>query len=276
MIFSKAMRLVPSLQRMLIVPVMAIATVAFVAAGYPQAAAPVMTPLHAAPSGQAHMSWDPLSQNLWVTISMTGLDPNTSHLAHIHAGSCGNDRGIVYPLATINADSNGNAYQITEIPNVAKGIAASGWFINVHLGGNASSAVNLTPIACGNIANQGASTDWPQFVTTDLYSSFTVSSMAMLQIVNGNLVVHLHISGLTPGSRHSAHIHSGSCTYQGDVLYPLTTLVADNHGYAAAMTTIQGVSSIGWGWYINVHYGDLSTSHTMAAHAPIVCGDIAA
>ena len=92
-----------------------------------------------------------------------------------------------------------------------------------------------------------------------------------------NLWVTISMTGLDPNTSHMAHIHAGSCTYQGDVIYPLTTLVADGHGHAMATTVIKGVSSIGWGWYINVHYGDLSApSHTMATHAPIACGDIAA
>lgn len=266
--------------QMALVPALALTLVGLVAAANPQKSrpqwsSPVMTALQAVPNGQATMSWDPVTQNLWVTITMSGLDPNTTHIAHIHQGDCAHDRGIVYPLEPISADGDGNAIQTTLIANVSNGIPASGWYINVHMGPNASSAANLVPIACGAISNPGASTDWPQDLTVNLNSAFHVSGMVMMQTYQGNLYVHMHADGLVPFSRHSAHIHMGSCFLQGDVLYPLTTLVADSHGHAMAMTVIHGVGSIDPGWYVNLHYGDLgAANHTMADHAPIACGDV--
>jgi hypothetical protein len=264
-----------AIQRMALVPVVALAIVAFVAAGYPQDNASVMTTLNTAPSGSAQLFWDPTSTDLTVAVSMTGLFPNTTHLMHIHAGTCGHDMGIVYPLNPLTADGNGNAIQWTTIHNVAGGIPASGWFINTHLGSNMGSQMDLTPIACGQLSNPGASLDWPQGVSTTLSPTMWTNGMAHLSLMNGNLMVMVHVSGLAPGSRHSAHIHSGSCTFQGGVVYPLTTLVANSSGVAMSMTTIPGVSSIPAGWYVNVHYGDMSVSSSMDAAQPIACGDVA-
>jgi CHRD domain len=89
------------------------------------------------------------------------------------------------------------------------------------------------------------------------------------------LTVKISLVGLAPSSMHPAHIHTGSCANQGNVIHPLTTLVADAHGVASATTVVNGVTNgiPATGWYVNVHNGPgLSTNDQFL---PIVCADVA-
>ena len=43
-----------------------------------------------------------------VTLRMTGLTANATHVNHIHTGSCEAEGGIVQPLADLRADAAGN------------------------------------------------------------------------------------------------------------------------------------------------------------------------
>jgi hypothetical protein len=90
---------------------------------------------------------------LTVTVSEFNLVPNSSHMEHIHAGSCeaqvpGN---IVYSLNTLTADGSGYAYAKTVIHNV-KSIPKSGWYINVHFGTDLSTQAGYDAVDCGNVA----------------------------------------------------------------------------------------------------------------------------
>lgn len=89
------------------------------------------------------------------------------------------------------------------------------------------------------------------------------------------LTVKVSLVGLAPSSMHPAHIHTGSCANQGNVIYPLTTLVADAHGVASATTVVKNIMNgiPARGWYVNVHNGPgLSTTDQFL---PIVCADVA-
>jgi hypothetical protein len=88
------------------------------------------------------------------------------------------------------------------------------------------------------------------------------------------LTVKISLVGLAPSSMHPAHIHTGSCANQGNVIYPLTTLMADAHGVASATTVVNNVTNgiPATGWYVNVHNGPgLSTNDQFL---PIVCADV--
>jgi len=90
------------------------------------------------------------------------------------------------------------------------------------------------------------------------------------------LTVEIKLSGLAPNSAHPNHIHSGSCTNQGGVAYPLNAITADAHGNADTTTTVSNVKEAAIpasGWYVNVHNGPgLSSADQFE---PIVCGDVA-
>jgi hypothetical protein len=46
---------------------------------------------------------------LYVAVSVSGLKPMSTHAEHIHAGTCGSNGPIKYPLANLVADARGNA-----------------------------------------------------------------------------------------------------------------------------------------------------------------------
>jgi hypothetical protein len=122
----------------------------------PTSSLSLQVPLNAAPgdsagemvSGTAQLM---LSGNtLTVKLALSGLEPNSMHAAHIHAGSCESQGAVVYPLTTVMADASGNATVTTTVPHVSS-IPSSSWYVNVHRGPGLSTQTEFDPVACGNI-----------------------------------------------------------------------------------------------------------------------------
>ncbi|HEY6541511.1 MAG TPA: hypothetical protein VIZ18_11255 [Ktedonobacteraceae bacterium] len=89
-----------------------------------------------------------------------------------------------------------------------------------------------------------------------------------------NLVMTLSLTGLVPGSVHSAYIRRGNCAEAGPVVYPLRDVLADGHGNAFTTTTIAGVATgiPASGWYIDVHNDPgMATPEQVV---PAYCGNI--
>ena len=84
------------------------------------------------------------------------------------------------------------------------------------------------------------------------------------------LTATLHLNGLQPGSNHAAHIHTGTCSSMGRILYPFKNVVADTVGNVVSTTTIPNV--IGGipatGWNVTVHKGP--TPQT----GDLLCGNV--
>lgn len=99
-------------------------------------------------SGTAQLSLT--GTTLTVKITLSGLEPNSSHAAHIHTGSCESQGAVMYPLNNITADASGNASSTTVINNVSS-IPASGWYVNVHHSTALTTQTGFDPIACGNV-----------------------------------------------------------------------------------------------------------------------------
>ncbi len=116
----------------------------------------VQVPLNAAPgsnasetaSGTAHLTLS--GRTLTVKLTLSGLQPKSSHAAHIHVGSCASQGAVVYPLQNVVADASGNANVTTTIKNVSS-IPSRNWFVNVHYSTNISTQTGFNPIACGNV-----------------------------------------------------------------------------------------------------------------------------
>lgn len=101
--------------------------------------------------GTTKLSLD--GNKLTVQITLGGLVPNSTHIAHIHKGSCELQGAVVYPLNPIVADASGNATSTTTVDQVTS-IPASGWYVNVHFGGTMQDVSTQTgddPIACGDV-----------------------------------------------------------------------------------------------------------------------------
>jgi Cu/Zn superoxide dismutase len=87
---------------------------------------------------------------LTVKLTVSGLEPNSSHAAHIHTGSCASQGPVIYPLSSLMANAQGNASTTTTIPKVTS-IPSSGWYVNVHHSTNLSTQIGYDPIACGDV-----------------------------------------------------------------------------------------------------------------------------
>ena len=75
-----------------------------------------------------------------VTVTLSGLAPDSAHAGHIHGGSCSGP--ILFPLATIRADSAG---QGSSRATVNAPIDAANWWVQYH----ASDSPPGPPITCG-------------------------------------------------------------------------------------------------------------------------------
>ena len=124
----------------------------------PTSSLSVQVPLTAAPgssasevaSGTAHLTLS--GSTLTVKLTLTGLQPGTSHAAHIHAGSCESQGAVVHSLNKVVADSSGNYNGTTTIKNVSS-LPGSGWYVNVHYSTDLSTQTGFNPIACGNVTH---------------------------------------------------------------------------------------------------------------------------
>jgi len=85
-----------------------------------------------------------------VTIKLTGLAPNSSHVSHLHAGSCTAPGGIAFALKQVIADSGGAATIASTVPT-SYVTPASGWYVNVHHGPDFSAPANAPSDSCGDV-----------------------------------------------------------------------------------------------------------------------------
>jgi hypothetical protein len=103
-------------------------------------------------SGDAKLSIE--GGKLKVTLTLSGLVPDSKHIAHIHQGTCeAQGAGVLYPLEPVVADASGKGTSTTTVDQVTS-IPSAGWYINVHLGAtmdDLSTQTGFDPITCGNV-----------------------------------------------------------------------------------------------------------------------------
>ena len=87
-----------------------------------------------------------------LTVNLTGLVQNSSHIAHIHTGRCAAPGGVAYALQQLVADAAGAGSMVTVIPT-GYAVPASGWYVNIHHGPDFSAAANAPSISCGDMPN---------------------------------------------------------------------------------------------------------------------------
>jgi hypothetical protein len=85
-----------------------------------------------------------------VTIHLTRLAPSSSHVSHLHAGSCGAPGAIAFALQQVIADSSGAATIATNVPSGYL-VPASGWYVNVHHGPDFTAPANAPSDSCGDL-----------------------------------------------------------------------------------------------------------------------------
>src|SRR5450631_4206098 len=85
-----------------------------------------------------------------LTIKLTGMTPNSSHVSHLHAGRCGVPGGIVYALQQVIADSSGAATTTSTLPAEYL-VPAFGWYVNVHQGPDFTEPEYAPSASCGDL-----------------------------------------------------------------------------------------------------------------------------
>jgi hypothetical protein len=232
--------------------------------------------LQHSPAGSAQLAWNPTNHSLTVNITLLGLDPNSKHPAHIHSGNCAKEGGELYSLHDVVANKQGIGTSISTIDDVADGIPATGWYINVHNGPTMASDQQSMPISCGNVVNPNpkatASEDIHVPLMTSTAPDQAATGDAQLKLANDTLTVVLSLQGLQPGTVHAAEVHEGGCGNQGKTLYTLKPIVADKTGKGSTTTVVTGVSSVPDAWYLSVHRTANLTAQTNSD--PIACGDV--
>jgi Cu/Zn superoxide dismutase len=239
--------------------------------------------LHA-PVGTVEMRWNPGQHRLTLVIRVSGLAPGSAHPAHIHPGTCAAPGPILYTLSPLVANPFGQASMFTTITNVAH-LPAQRWLIDIHNGPTmAEEDEENIAIACGAFTTPESGAGVPLHEQVPLQATTvpneSASGTAHLWIdAHGSLKVTVKVSGLAAGSRHAIHIHAGSCQRQGNMLYPLPPLVADQQGHAAETATFPHVGTIpASGWYLNVHFAQTIVTPQgniiPQAFNPIACGNV--
>ena len=235
-----------------------------------------------APVGTANLIWNPDGNVLTVRVSASDLAPNSTHPEHIHGGTCAsNPMGpIIYTLNPLIADAHGDATSVTNIPNVQKGIPASGWYVNIHNGPTLGTALEARSIACGTVYNNNPSIASKQTVSLALAGTMdpdeSVHGSAQVQIEGNKVIVSIKVSGLAKNTTHMAHVHAGTCQLQGAVVYPLQPVVADANGDATSTTVINNAQNFTSSQlYINIHEAaTMNGLTTQTGFNPIACGNI--
>jgi hypothetical protein len=85
-----------------------------------------------------------------LTVKLTGMTPNSSHISHIHLGRCSAPGGVAFALQQLIADGSGAGSMITVVP-AAFSVPPSGWYVNIHHGPDFSAPANAPSIACGDV-----------------------------------------------------------------------------------------------------------------------------
>ena len=92
-----------------------------------------------------------MSGKFIVTVRLKGLGAKSSHMSHIHVGSCASGPGdVAITLENVVADSNGDGRATTTISHPYV-VPSTGWSVNVHVGPDLSKAEYVEGIACGDL-----------------------------------------------------------------------------------------------------------------------------
>jgi hypothetical protein len=112
----------------------------------PEAADSLAAPMNLAGSVAIRPAQNPAESQ--ATVMLRNATPNATHPWHVHAGTCGNDNGIVGPATAykpLTVDAQGNAEVSITLPFATP--TQGEYFVNVH-----KSPTELgTIVACGTL-----------------------------------------------------------------------------------------------------------------------------
>ena len=90
------------------------------------------------------------SGSLTVELKITGLQPTSQHVSHIHIGSCAARGAIKFALNQVVADGQGDADVKTTL-KAAYPPASGTLYVVVHVGPDMTTKANSTYLLCGNL-----------------------------------------------------------------------------------------------------------------------------
>ena len=102
---------------------------------------------HTTATGTIHVTTD--AGNMMIEVKITGLQGGSSHVSHVHAGSCNAPGGIIFALQQVTADGQGNADAMTTVQQSFPP-AGTTWYVVVHQGADMQGP-NATYLMCGNL-----------------------------------------------------------------------------------------------------------------------------
>lgn len=97
-------------------------------------------------TGQVHKG----TGNFVVSIQVHGMKPNSSHVSHVHIGTCAKPGGIAYALLQVVADAAGNASATSTVSEYYS-MPSTGWYVNVHEGPDLTEAEYAPSVSCGDL-----------------------------------------------------------------------------------------------------------------------------
>lgn len=107
----------------------------------------------------AVLDFNAQAQTLTVTLNATGLEPGSAHAAHLHAGSCQAQGGVLFMFQDFTANAQGNIVnQVRTVTGVTSNPDMAQTYFNLHLGdmnqildaaGNPTPA--FRPVLCQNV-----------------------------------------------------------------------------------------------------------------------------
>ena len=85
-----------------------------------------------------------------VSIQIHGLVPNSSHVSHVHIGSCAKPGNVAYALLQVVADASGNATATSTVTEYYS-MPSTGWYVNVHKGPDFTEPEYAPSVSCGDL-----------------------------------------------------------------------------------------------------------------------------
>jgi hypothetical protein len=242
--------------------------------------------LQAMPSGTVTV-WRTDDGHYQVQINATGFTPGQSHTAEIDFPNL----GPVIRFVPIQADGNG-AIKNTFVSTGTYDALPDGSRFVLHVG--AAVGDSHSPVSDEILAQSDVLPNVPTGAQSMLTAVHVNAGGGFLGTLSGSatvtydptaqrLTVTVNASGVGPGN-HAAHIHSGSCARQGQVLYMLNDFTADANGNIVNQTrTVDGVTTAParGSWYLNLHDGGtnqilntLVPPQPTLAFRPLLCANL--
>ena len=230
-----------------------------------------------APTGQAHLTYDPNTLTLSIQTTLTTLAPNSPHMMNIRTGNCVSTGPVIVALPNVTADASGNvntsSSQMVQPPTQP----SSGWYLEVT-NGIGSSSFDTLDLVCANITSVQGGAGQPQNSTVQFTQgvgpSMNASGNATFTLNQTQLTVVLTVQGIESGATVPAFVIQGTCQNQtNQKVIGLNALTADSSGNATSTTVISNATPTpSTAWYVVVRRGTSTTSSLDLA--PIACGPV--